>query len=74
MSRLLYIPFALFSFCVFILNAALSIMGVIHAFSASFILGVLSFFGLFGLTQMIELVEWLSPKDIWVELSRAIGI
>ena len=43
------------------------IIGLIHAFSASLILGVISIF-LPPVTVIIQIVDWFSSRNLWGEL------
>lgn len=48
------------------------IMGCVHAFTQSIILGVASLF-ISPITILIEIVDWFTPKDLWVELGKLVN-
>lgn len=48
------------------------IMGLFHAFTQSVWLGILAFF-FSPVTILIEMVDWFSTKELWVELGTIVN-
>lgn len=64
----------LFTFALSVFTFVVSIMGVYHAFQASIILGIISILGMGSVTPVIELVDWFSYKELWVEIAKLLGV
>ena len=45
------------------------LIGLVHAFSQSIILGFLALV-LPPVTVIIQIVDWVAPKELWVELGK----